>query len=102
MRRRFAAIVVAIAGALALAVAVVAFALSGRFGGSSVHRALEVRAAHGAGGAPIGATIKIRTLEDAKALLSRASTRLNVGLTDGEIAATRSIYHFGGAGGSYA
>jgi len=80
----------------ALAVAVVAFVLYGRFGGSSV------RTAHGAGGVPIGATIKVRTLDDAKALLSRASTRLQVGLTDNEIAATRSIYHFPSTTGSYA
>jgi hypothetical protein len=72
----------------ALAVAVLAFVLSGRFGGSSV------RVAHGAGGAPIGATIKVRTLDDAKALLSRTSTRMEVGLTVSAIAATRSIYHF--------
>jgi len=82
--------------ATALAVAVVAFVLSGRFGGSSV------RAAHGAGGAPIGATIKVRTLDDAKALFSRASTRLNVGLSASDIAATRSIYHFPSTIGSYA
>jgi hypothetical protein len=88
--------------ATALGIAVVAFALSGRFGDSSVHRALEVRAAHGAGGVPIGATIKVRTLDDAKAILSRASTRLNVGLTQAEIASTRSIYHFPSTVGSYA
>jgi hypothetical protein len=82
--------------ATALAVAVVAFVLSGRLGGSSV------RTAHGAGGVPIGATIKVRTLGDAKALLSRASTRLNVGLTNADIAATRSIYHFPSGAGSYA
>jgi hypothetical protein len=82
--------------ATAFAVAVVAFVLSGRLGGSSV------RTAHGAGGAPIGATIKVRTLGDAKALLARASTHLNVGLTDTEIAATRSIYHFPSGAGSYA
>jgi hypothetical protein len=82
--------------ATALAVAVVVLVLSGHLGGSSV------RTAHGAGGAPIGATIKVRTLDDAKALLSRASTRLNVGLTVSEIAATRSIYHFPSGAGSYA
>jgi hypothetical protein len=80
----------------ALTVAVVAFVLSGRLGGSSV------RAAHGAGGVPIGATIKVRTLDDAKAILSRASTRLNVGLTNAEIASTRSIYHFPSTISSYA
>jgi hypothetical protein len=82
--------------AAVLVVAVVAFVPSGRLGGSSV------RVAHGAGGVPIGATIKVRTLEDAKAIFSRASTRLNVGLTDSDIAATRSIYHFPSAVGSYA
>jgi hypothetical protein len=61
-----------------------------------------VRTAHGAGGAPIGATIKVRTLDDAKAFLSRASTRLDVGLTRSEIAATRSIYHFPSGAGSFA
>jgi hypothetical protein len=81
---------------VALVVAVVAFILSGRLGGSSV------RAAHGAGGPPIGATIKVRTLDDAKGILSRASTRLNVGLTDAEIASTRAIYHFPSTIGSYA
>lgn len=80
----------------ALAVAVVAFVLSSRLGGSSV------RAAHGAGGAPIGATIKIRSLADAKAVLARASLHRDVGLTDTEIAATRSIYHFPSTTGSYA
>jgi hypothetical protein len=83
-------------GTTALAVAVVAFAVSSRLGSSSA------RVAHGAGGSPIGATIKIRTLDDAKALLSRASTHLNVGLTDNEIAATRSIYHFPSTAGSFA
>ena len=82
--------------ATALGVAVVAFVLYVRPVGSSV------RSARGAGGAPIGATIKVRTLDDAKAILSRASTRLNVGLTDGEIATTRSIYHFPSTVGSYA
>jgi hypothetical protein len=82
--------------AIALAIAVVAFVLSGRLGGSSV------RAAHGAGGVPIGATIKVRTLDDAKALFSRASSRLNVGLSVRDIAATRSIYHFPSSVGSYA
>jgi hypothetical protein len=82
--------------ATALAVAVVAVVLYGRLAGSSV------RAAHGAGGVPIGATIKVRTLEDARAIFSRASTRLNVGLTDSDIAATRSIYHFPSTVGSYA
>jgi hypothetical protein len=82
--------------ATALGIAVVAFVLWGRLGGSSV------RAAHGAGGAPIGATIKVHTLDDAKALLSRASRRMQVGLTASEIAATRSIYHFPPGGGSYA
>jgi hypothetical protein len=86
----------------ALGIAVVAFALSSRFGGSSVPRALEVRAAHGAGGVPIGATIKVRTLDDAKAILSRASRPLHVGLTDAEIASTRSIYHFPSTIGTYA
>jgi hypothetical protein len=83
-------------GTTALAVAVVVFAVSNRLGGSSV------RVAHGAGGAPIGATVKIHTLDDAKALLSRASTHLNVGLTDNEIASTRSIYHFPSTAGSFA
>jgi hypothetical protein len=82
--------------ATALALAVVVFVLSGRLGGSSV------RTAHGAGGVPFGATIKVRTLDDAKAILSRASTRLNVGLTHAEIASTRSIYHFPSTIGSYA
>jgi hypothetical protein len=82
--------------ATALGVTVVAVVLYARPGGSSV------RTAHGAGGAPIGATIKVRTLADAKAILSRASTRLDVGLTAGEIAATRSIYHFPSTVGSYA
>jgi hypothetical protein len=86
----------------AVGVAVVAFALSGQLGGSSVHRVLEVRAAHGAGGVPIGAAIKVRTRDDAKAILSRASTRLDVGLTDAEIASTRSIYHFPSTNPSYA
>jgi hypothetical protein len=86
----------------ALAVAIIAVFVSGRLGGSSFHRALEIRTAHGAGGVPVGATIKVRTLEDAKALLSRASVRMAVGLTDRDIAATQSIYHFGAAGGSYA
>jgi hypothetical protein len=80
----------------ALAVAVVAFVLYGQIGGSSV------RTAHGAGGTPAGATIKIHTLDDAKALLSRASTRLQVGLTDNAIAATRPIYHFPSTTGGYA
>jgi hypothetical protein len=35
-------------------------------------------------------------------LLARASIRMDVGLSDSEIAATRSIYRFGAAGGSYA
>jgi hypothetical protein len=82
--------------ATALGVAVMAFVLYARLGGSSV------RTARGAGGAPIGATIKVRTLDDAKGILSRAATRLNVGLTDNEIAATRSIYHFPSTVGSYA
>jgi hypothetical protein len=82
--------------ATTLGIALVALALSGRFDGSSV------RTAHGAGGVPIGATIKVRTLDDAKAILSRASTRLNVGLTNAEIASTRSIYHFPSTVGSYA
>ena len=42
--------------ATALGVAVMAFVLYARLGGSSV------RTARGAGGAPIGATIKVRTL----------------------------------------
>jgi hypothetical protein len=46
--------------------------------------------------------MKIRTLDDAKALLSRASIHLNVGLTGKEIAATRSIYHFPSTAGSFA
>jgi len=86
----------------ALALTVAAFVLSGRLGDARVHRVLAVRAAHGAGGVPIGGTIKIKTLADAKSFLSRASIREDVGLTDGEIAATRPIYRFGAAAGSYA
>ena len=85
-----------------LAVAAAAFILSARLGGSPAHRALAIREAHGAGGMPIGGTIEIRSLADAKSILARASLRGDVGLTDGEIAATRSIYRFGAAGGSYA
>jgi hypothetical protein len=84
-----------------LVVAVAAIVLWSRLG-SPVHRAVGARAAHGAGGVPIGATIKIRTLADAKSVLSRASVRTDVGLSDGEIAATTSIYRFGAASGSYA
>jgi hypothetical protein len=87
--------------ATGFAVALAAIVLP-RLGGSPAHRALAVGAARGAGGAPIGATIKIRSLADAKSLLARASIRMEVGLTDSEIAATRSIYRFGAAGGSYA
>jgi hypothetical protein len=96
MRRLFAL------GTTALAIAVAAFVLAGRLGGSQVHRALAARAAHGAGGAPIGATVEIRTLADARSVLSRASMRAGVGLMEDDIAATRPIYRFGAAGGSYA
>jgi hypothetical protein len=85
-----------------LVVVVAASVFSGRLGGSPAHRALAVREARGAGGAPIGATVEIRSLADAKAVFARASIRGDIGLTDSEIAATRSIYHFGAAGGSYA
>jgi hypothetical protein len=69
---------------------------------ASVHRALVVPVARGAAGGGVGVTIKVRTGDDAKAILSRASTRLDVGLTDAEIASTRSIYHFPSTNPSYA
>jgi hypothetical protein len=77
-------------GSTALVVVGATFILAGHPRAAAVHRALALPAARGAAG---GVT-QIRTLDDAKALLSRASKRLNVGLTESEIASTRSIYHF--------
>jgi hypothetical protein len=77
------------------------FILAGHPRAASVHRALAPPLARGAAGGGVGAA-NIRTLDDAKAVLSRASKRMDVGLTDAEIASTRPIYHFPSTGGGYA
>jgi hypothetical protein len=87
---------------IVFAVVAATFLLGGHPRATSVHRVLAIPIARGAAGGEVGVTIKVRTLDDAKAILSRASRRLNVGLTGSEIASTRSIYHFPSTTGSYA
>jgi hypothetical protein len=67
--------------------------------GTGIARAVAVSPS-GSRAAPTS-PIRLRSTDDAKALLSRASLRRSVGLTDAEIAATQPIYRFDERAGNF-
>jgi hypothetical protein len=83
------------------AVAGLAAVLALRPHGTRVARAVAVSPAYGRRAAP-NPPIQLRSTDDAKAMLSRASIRGSVGLTDADIAATKPIYRFGDGAGNFA
>ena len=93
--RPFALVTIAVCVAGAVAALAVA-----RSHASRVDRAVAVSPAYAREAAP-KASIEVRSTDDAKALLARASIRASVGLTDAEIAVTEPIYRFASGTGNF-
>jgi len=93
--RPFALVTIAVCVAGAVAVLAVAHSHASR-----VDRAVAVPPAYAREAAP-KASIEVRSTDDAKALLARASIRASVGLTDAEIAVTEPIYRFASGTGNF-
>jgi len=86
----------------------IAVCVAGAFGALAMARPHASRVERDVGVSPAfarrtvaKAPVEVRSTDDAKALLARASIRVSVGLTDAEIAATKPIYRFGGGTGTF-